>query len=160
MGFFDTDLPPEDSWVSEDDVLSAIAPVQTPPAPAPSQPPAAGPPDLAARQLRLRAKLHISSPQSWRSQYENLLLEFADVFSLDDTDLGFSSALEHRIDLTSQEPVHVKQFRIPLQQQEFIEKRIAELEKMKCIEPSTSPYNTPIFAVPKKTLPGAPPNTA
>ncbi len=157
LGFFDTTLPPEDSWLSEDDVLSAIAPVQTPPASAPPQPPVAGPPNLAARQRRLRAKLQISSPPSWRSQYETLLLEFADVFSLDDTDLGFSSALEHRIDLTSQEPVHVKQFRIPLQQQEFIEKRIAELEKMKCIEPSTSPYNTPIFAVPKKTLPGAPP---
>ncbi len=157
LGFFDTDLPPESSWIPEDDILSSIAPVQTPPVSPPCRTPPPNTATLAARRRRLRSQLHISAPQSWRARYEDLLLEFADVFSLDDTDLGFSSALEHRIDLTSQEPVHVKQFRIPLQQQEFIEKRIAELERMKCIEPSTSPYNTPIFAVPKKTLPGAPP---
>ncbi len=153
LGTFHQIVAPERSWLSEETVLQHIAPVQEP-----TQPPNGGPgPSDSEKRRALTAKLRVEAPREFRQQYMNLLLEFADVFSLDDSDLGFTSAYEHRIDLTTDNPVHVKQFRIPLAQQEFVEKRVKELEKQNCIEPSTSPYNTPIFAVPKKTMPGQPP---
>ena len=146
---------PESSWLTEDTIIKAISPVQ-----APVDAPAT--PQLSQQQLQQRRrdllpKLQVNCPPQYAAAYTTLLLEFADVFSLSDNDLGFSTQYEHRIDLTTSNPVHVKQFRIPLTQQKFVDDRVRELAKLKCIEPSTSPYNTPIFAVPKKTLPGEAP---
>ena len=146
---------PESSWLNEDSIMQAISPVQAP-QDAPAQP------QLSQQQLQQRRrdllpKLKIDCPPQFADAYTTLLLEFADVFSLSDNDLGYSTHFEHRIDLTTSNPVHVKQFRIPINQQQFIENRVRELAKLRCIEPSISPYNTPIFAVPKKTLPGEAP---
>ena len=108
------------------------------------------------RQAILRRLLKISAPHSHQAQYQKLLLEFHDVFSLDETDLGKANTYQHDIQLTTDEPVHVKQFRIPLAQKEFIQDRLKQLAELRLIEPSVSPYNTPMFAVPKKGLPGEP----
>ena len=136
-----------------------IAPVQPAPQGAqPQQPPKLRPADMADRRRRLAAKLQLRCPHAYADKYRQLLLEFADVFSLDENDLGFCSAWQHRIDLTTDNPVHVPQFRLPMAQQRFVENRVKELAKLKVIEPSTSPYNTPIFAVPKKSVPGLPPS--
>ena len=101
--------------------------------------------------------LQISSPPEFVDKYAALFVDFADVFSLSDTDLGRTSTYKHDIDLSSSNPVHVKQFRIPLAHEKFIQTRVKELQALNVISPSTSPYNTPIFAVPKKTLPHEPP---
>ena len=155
VGCLDKVEAKEETWLTEQQTAAAICPVQEPP----PQPP---PPPLSQRHVQERRRrlaecLHIECPPQLRQQYEQLLLEFQDVFSLDDNDLGFTNAYEHKIELTSTNPVHVKQFRVPLAQQQFINDRVKELAKLKVIEPSTSPYNTPMFAVPKKTKPGEPP---
>lgn len=146
---------PEEKWLSEDQAWQAIAPVQTPEV-AP-QTAAPDPIELQKKKDKLIQCLNICCPPEFTARYQQLFLEFVDVFSLDDNDLGFSNLFEHRIDLTSNNPVHVKQFRIPMAQHDFVVNRVQELRKLRCVEPSTSPYNTPIFAVPKKTLPGEPP---
>ena len=147
---------PESAWLTEQAALAHVTPVQPPEAPA-RAPPRLSQAQLHARRAQLRPRLQIACPPENYEDYANLLLEFADVFSLDDNDLGFSNVYEHRIDLTSDNPVHVQQFRIPLSQQAFVNTRVRELIDMNLVEPSTSPYNTPIFAVPKKTMPGEAP---
>lgn len=158
LGYLSPIDEPEHSWQTLDQVAASIAPVQTPPPSADPSHAAAAAPQLspADRRRAVLPLLNIDAPPHLFKQYQDLLLEFADVISTDDKDLGFSTVYEHRIDLTSSNPVHVKQFRIPLAQQQFIEARVHELEQLRVIEPSTSPYNTPIFAVPKKSLPGEP----
>ena len=154
LGSFVRILQPEPTWLSAQQTLNAIAPVQTPP-PAPPAPAVTQQQRLARRQ-RLRSLLRVDCPPEWLEKYTNLLLQFDDVFSLSDSDLGHTTAYEHRIDLTTDNPVHVQQFRIPLKQQQFVNARVRELADLNLLEPSTSPYNTPIFAVPKKTNPGEP----
>ena len=154
LGSFTQILQPESTWLTAQQTLNAIAPVQTPP-PQPPTPPMPAQERLQRRQ-RLRPLLNVNCPPEWQAKYVNLLLQFDDVFSLHDADLGRTSVYEHRIDLSTDNPVHVAQFRIPLRQQQFVNNRVRELADLNLLEPSTSPYNTPIFAVPKKTAPGEP----
>ena len=154
----------EESWQNPKEAINAImadtiSPVyrphsnqqqQQPQAAAAHRPP---PPERARRLLHL---LNIDAPAQHIAEYRDLLLQFHDVFSLDEMDIGQTSIMQHDIALKSDDPVHVKQFRVPLAQQQFIQKRIQELAELNLIEPSTSPYNTPMFAVPKKAMPGEP----
>ncbi|KAK7113985.1 hypothetical protein V1264_000125 [Littorina saxatilis] len=52
--------------------------------------------------------------------------------------------------LTSQEPVHVKQYKLPFSQVEIVKKEVNDMLKLGVIEPSISPYNSPIVLVKKK----------
>ena len=74
-----------------------------------------------------------------------------DVFSASKLDLGHANALPHKIKLTDEAPVHVKQFRIPWAHQEFLNSYIEDLLKAGVIEPSRSSFNAPLFCVPKGT---------
>ena len=57
--------------------------------------------------------------------------------------------VEHRIELTDDDPVHIRQFRIPLEHRQTIYDWVDELMKKGAIEVSRSTYNSPIFLVPK-----------
>lgn len=148
-------VEPETSWKSVEQVFESITPVQTPTAAAAT--PSLSSAQMQHRQKKLKDMVKINCPQNLRQSYLDLILEFADVFSIDENDLGLTNVYEHRIDLTTDKPVHVKQFRLPMAQEQFITDRVRHLALQNAIEPSTSVYNTPIFAVPKKTLPGEPP---
>ncbi len=115
------------------------------------------PPASQERLDQIRTRAIIKAPQPWRARYLNLLLEFQDVFSLNDLDIGQTSAMQHHIQLKDDTPVHIKQFRIPLKQQQFISKKVQQYQQLGILERSTSAYNTPIFAIPKKTAPGVEP---
>ena len=86
-----------------------------------------------------------------KRQYEQLCVHFHDVFSKDKFDLGHSDVIEHKIKLKDPEgdPVHVKQFPIPLAYRQQIWDWVDELLAQGAIELSRSSYNSPIFSVPK-----------
>ena len=58
--------------------------------------------------------------------------------------------LLHEISLKTDEPIYVKQFRIPDAHREEVKKHITEWLKMGVIQPARSKYNSSIFAVAKK----------
>jgi hypothetical protein len=54
------------------------------------------------------------------------------------------------IALKSQDPIYIKQFKIPDALQKEIERHVLEWLKLGVIQPAHSRYNSPIFAVIKK----------
>ena len=104
----------------------------------------------------LKKNLRVKAPTEYQKLYWQLIDEFQDVFSENDTDLGLTPTVKHTIKMDTEQPVHVKQFTIPFAQQPFIKQKVKDLLVQGIIERSTSKYNTPIFAIPKKPVPGQP----
>ena len=72
-------------------------------------------------------------------QFRQLLLEFPDVFSKDDFDLGcLNSGVEHKINTHGEIPSTEKFRKIPLQFQKQEQEYIEKLLKQGVIEPSAS----------------------
>ena len=94
-------------------------------------------------------KLNVRCPEEWREEYVKLCLHFHDVFSKDKFDLGKTDVIQHSIRLRDNEPVHVKQFPLPLAHRETVLNWVEELLAQGAIELSRSCYNSPIFLVPK-----------
>ena len=85
-------------------------------------------------------------------RFWHLIGKYSDVFSADKYDLGCADskfALELR--MKSQQPIHLKQFRLPWSSLTPMNEHITELLKCKVIQPSTSAFNSPVFVVPKKS---------
>ena len=78
-----------------------------------------------------------------------MLYRYHDVISKGKFDLGWTDVVEHKIELNDDDPVHIRQFRIPLEHRQTIYDWVDELLKKGAIEVSRSTYNSPIFLVPK-----------
>ena len=101
-------------------------------------------------RIRQQIKLDHIKDIGIRKSYENLLHEFQDIISVNKYEIGRTSALVHKIKLKDQDPIHKKQFRIPLEHEQELNDYVNQLLKSNCIELSKSPYNAPIFLVKKK----------
>ena len=86
-----------------------------------------------------------------REQLTSLILKYHQAFSANEYDLGHTDVLKHTIKLKDDEPRHVKQFRIPWEQQQHLNDLVTKLLDKKVIKESTSSYNSPIFLVKKKS---------
>ena len=82
---------------------------------------------------------------------QQLLGQYADVFSQHEGDLGCSTALEHEIPLLDDAPVRQRYRRLPPSQYEQVREHIQVLLDGGVIRPSTSPYASPIVIVQKKS---------
>jgi hypothetical protein len=65
-------------------------------------------------------------------------------------DLGRTNIVESYIDLRDKEPVYTQQFRLPIEQIEFIKENFMGWLDAGIVERANLPYNSPIFCVPKK----------
>ena len=106
------------------------------------------PPTAQKKQLIHEACRAHGSPQ-FKQQVLDLLIEFADVVSDNDGDLGYTDKVKHAVYMKSREPIHIKQFRIPEEHLQLLNDHVTKLLHLKCITLSTSPYNAPIFCVKK-----------
>ena len=95
-------------------------------------------------------KMNVDVPAPFKERFVKLLLKHHDVFSRDKYDLGRAKTLMHEIALKSEEPVYIKQFKIPDAHREEVEKHVAEWLKLGVIQPTRSKFNCPIFVVAKK----------
>ena len=86
-----------------------------------------------------------------RKLYEELCVHFHDVFSKDKYDLGRCDVIPHKVTMKEpdQDPIHVKQFPIPIAYRQQIYDYVDQLLAMGAIELSRSSYNSPMFSVPK-----------
>jgi len=94
---------------------------------------------------------HNAKPrQKHQQQYLDVLLHHHEAISQDKFDLGRTDTLMHEIALKTQEPIYVKQFKIPDAQHTELERHVLEWLKLGVIQPALSRYNSPIFAIMKK----------
>ncbi|KAM7284397.1 uncharacterized protein ISCGN_001491 [Ixodes scapularis] len=62
---------------------------------------------------------------------------------------GKTDWAECRLELTTDTPVHVKQYPLPFATREGVEREVQEMERLGIIEKSQSPYNAPVLLVKK-----------
>lgn len=84
-----------------------------------------------------------------KEKLQALMRQYHDVFSAGSLDLGRCDTIQHDINLKEPNPVHKKQFRIPVQHRGFIDEYVTKLLAKGCIEASKSPFNAPVFCVKK-----------
>ena len=97
----------------------------------------------------LLEKFVIKAPPEFFEKYKSLLLDYHDVCSKSSFDLGFTDIVQNKVSFTSEDPIHVRQFRIPFEHRQTIYDWVDELLKKGAIEVSCSCFNSPIFLVPK-----------
>ena len=55
----------------------------------------------------------------------------------------------HKINLKTDEPVNIKQYKLPYKLEQVVDEQVEEWLKMGVIEESSSPYNCPLYVIPK-----------
>ena len=83
-------------------------------------------------------------------QLKELLRESADVFALDDSELGCTDLVRHVIDTGDHSPLRQPPHRTPMVYRDKIEQLVDEMQGRGIIRPSTSPWASPVVLVPKK----------
>ena len=94
--------------------------------------------------------VNLNVPPELRDRFVKVILDNHECISRHKFDLGQTQTLLHEISLKSDEPVYVKQFKIPDAHREEVEKHVLEWLKLGVVQPARSKYNSPIFAVAKK----------
>ena len=96
------------------------------------------------------------SVEQWQA-FEDLCMEFNDIFSTDSGDIGKIPLLEVEIDTGDSLPITQKPYTLPLKHTEWVQRELEILEKAGVIVRSVSPWASPIVVVPKRTALGEPP---
>lgn len=106
------------------------------------------------RKTRLKEYFSKRTPDYARDDLLNLCMKFADVFALPDDKLTTNNFYTQKLKLKSDDPVYVKNYRLPKTQKDEIDKQVQKLLENDLIEPSISSFNSPLILVPKKSLNG------
>jgi hypothetical protein len=93
---------------------------------------------------------NLEVPSEYRDKYHALLVKHKDIFSLSKSDLGFCDTVLHKLFMKTEEPVYVKQFKIPEAHQSYLQDQVREWLRLGIIQPSRSRYNSTVFLVQKK----------
>ena len=86
-----------------------------------------------------------------QSRFIDLIYDYKEVFSLYNGDLGFCDALKHSIPTTTDKPVYLPHWQIPVQLQQEVRKCLESWLKQGIIRPSKSPYASQVVIVCKKS---------
>ena len=104
------------------------------------------PPHIQDLYTRNVANLH-----EYESVYlKNLLVQYQDIFSRNDKDIGHTDIIKHTIDTGSVHPIRQKPRRVPLSKMAEAETEIKKMADQGIIEPSTSSWSSNIVLVKKK----------
>ena len=85
-----------------------------------------------------------------RELFRDILRRNRSAFAMSDDDLGFTTAIEHRIRTTDDVPVVAPYRRVPPSQLQEVRQHLEKLMRMGVITESTSSYASPIVVVRKK----------
>ena len=86
----------------------------------------------------LLSHFNVSAPSEWKARYMDLVVKYHDVCSKGKFDLGRTDVIEHKVCMKIEEPIHTRQFRIPLEHRQTIYDWVDELLKKGAIEVSRS----------------------
>lgn len=85
-----------------------------------------------------------------RERASNLLVNYLDLFSKGDNDIGRTSLVKHTINTGDEIPIRQRPRQVPLAREHEVEGMILDMEKNNVIEPSFSPWCSPVVLVKKK----------
>ena len=83
-------------------------------------------------------------------QLKELIRENADVFALDDSELGHTSVIQHHVDTGDHGPIKQVVRRVPFVYRDKIARMVTAMKEAGIIKPSSSPWASPVVLVPKK----------
>ena len=83
-------------------------------------------------------------------QLKKLVCENADLFALDNSELGHTDVVQHHVDTGAHRPIKQPVRRVPFVYRQTIAKLVKEMEETGIIKPSSSPWASPVVLVPKK----------
>ena len=102
------------------------------------------------RKLKLMSQLNLSQVNFTAEQQAELeakLMDNADLFALDESELGYTDIVEHSID---HPPIKQNPRRTPFVHRDKISQLVNNMLKQQVIRPSTSAWASPVVLVPKK----------
>ncbi|GBL98739.1 Transposon Ty3-I Gag-Pol polyprotein [Araneus ventricosus] len=85
-----------------------------------------------------------------RKELLSLLVEFTDVFDLENKPVKVSSKVKHRINTADSQPVKQKPYRVSFEERRVIQEEVDKMLKLDIIEHSKSPWSSPVVLVKKK----------
>lgn len=85
-----------------------------------------------------------------RERLIDLILQYQDIFALDDSELGCAEGVSHVIDTGGEKPVKQYPRRVPFSLRGKVEEMINKMEDQGVIQASHSPWASPIVLVAKK----------
>lgn len=106
------------------------------------------------RKNELTQALENKIPQHARGMLLPLCQEFADIFHLPNDSSSVNNFYTQTLNFKDNEPVFVKNYRLPHSQKCEIKSQVEKLLRNDLIELSTSNFNSPIILVPKKSTDG------
>lgn len=106
------------------------------------------------RNKALRTIIERKDQGNLPSDLYRLCEEFSDIFILENDKLTTNNFYSQKLNLTDNNPVYIKNYRMPISHKEEIDKQVNSLLRNDLIEPSASNYNSPVIIVPKKSLNG------
>ena len=84
------------------------------------------------------------------SSLKELIADHADVFALDNSELGHTDLVQHHVDTGTSPPVRQPARRVPFVHREKISAMVEEMEHLGVVKPSGSSWASPVVLVPKK----------
>ncbi len=97
-----------------------------------------------------RKMCRLECPSTHMEDYRMLLAKHRRIFSMNKNEIGFCSTFLHKLFMKTDEPVYVKQFKIPEAHHQYLQDQVKEWLRLGIIQPSRSRYNSPVFLVEKK----------
>jgi hypothetical protein len=85
-----------------------------------------------------------------RNQLEEVVRKNFKAFSRNKGNLGFTTLIEHEIDLLHKTPVKMKPYKLSFKEQKAAAEYVQTLIKEGQVQPSKSPWSCPAFLVPRK----------
>jgi len=79
-----------------------------------------------------------------------LVCEFADIFALNDSELGCTDLVTHTINTTDCAPIRQQPYRTPVVRRHVLSEMIDNMQERGIVRPSSSPWASPVVLVPKK----------
>ena len=99
-------------------------------------------------------KLELSSLESWTEENKeralNLLVEYHDIFALEDGEMGCTEAAEHKIEVTDQKPFKERLRIVPSGLLDEVEDHLNHMLDVGAIKPSKSAWSNAMILVQKK----------
>ena len=78
---------------------------------------------------------------------ETLMFNFSDVISLNNSDLGRTNVVRHKIDTQGATPIRQPPRRLPFHQRELVKRLLDDMLERKIVKPATGPWSSPIVLV-------------
>ena len=87
-------------------------------------------------------------------QLKQRVSQNADVFALNESELGYTTVVEHHVDTGDHAPIKQPFRQVPFVHRDFIAGMVKSMEQQGVIHPCTSPWGSPVVLVQRRMGPG------